>query len=352
MAADRHKGITVAICCHNSARRLPPTLAHLAAQVPPSTSWELLIIDNASTDDTASVAQAAWPADAPAPMRVIPEPRLGLIYGRLRAFAEARYELICFIDDDNWVASDWIETVHQVMEEHPEVGACNGFCVAECETVPPKWFGEFRASYAISTERHLSGDITWSGAPLFGAGLTIRRPAWEQLRDAGFEFQLVGRQGRKVTSGEDEELCLALRMVGWHWWRDPRLRFRHFIESRRLNWQYCRKLYRGWGAASVVLDLYEPANYERAAPAGGKQESWIWQAIYAAEDLGRSPGRMFRALFSNEEGNRDRLWLDAKLGRLMTLLRLRNDYTLIRQRLLDAAWRNIRISPCCAQRLG
>ena len=62
--AERPVGVSVVICCHNSTERLSPTLAHLAAQqVPDGVDWEVLLIDNMSTDGTADMARSLWPAE-------------------------------------------------------------------------------------------------------------------------------------------------------------------------------------------------------------------------------------------------------------------------------------------------
>ena len=58
-ALSTNPAISVVICCHNSAAVLPPTLMHLAAQiVDPSVQWEVVVIDNASTDDTVAGGDA------------------------------------------------------------------------------------------------------------------------------------------------------------------------------------------------------------------------------------------------------------------------------------------------------
>ena len=69
--------ISVIICTYNGASRLPATLEKLAAQsVPAECPWEVLLIDNASTDDTAAVAKQIA-IDFPAPLRVLHEPTPG-----------------------------------------------------------------------------------------------------------------------------------------------------------------------------------------------------------------------------------------------------------------------------------
>jgi len=80
-------GVSIVICCHNSARLLPKTLSHLKRQrVPDGLSWEVVIVDNASTDDTGRIARGCWAEGGPVCLRVIREPRLGLSYARERGF--------------------------------------------------------------------------------------------------------------------------------------------------------------------------------------------------------------------------------------------------------------------------
>ncbi|MBV8729549.1 MAG: glycosyltransferase family 2 protein, partial [Acidobacteriia bacterium] len=124
-AAAHPRGVTIIICCHNAAERLVPTLRHLLAQqTSGAIPWEVLVVDNASTDGTAEVARSVWPADHSAPLRVTVEPRLGLGYARARGLTEARYEYASFVDDDNWVGPQWIETVCTIFDGNPEIGAC------------------------------------------------------------------------------------------------------------------------------------------------------------------------------------------------------------------------------------
>ena len=107
-------GVTVAICTYNGAERLPATLKCLRVQVvPPEVLWEVIVIDNASADNGSEVALAYWSSEVPVPLRVVREERLGLSYARERAFAEAIYPIVLFVDDDNWLNSNWVRTVSQ-----------------------------------------------------------------------------------------------------------------------------------------------------------------------------------------------------------------------------------------------
>src|SRR6266446_6836351 len=116
------QGVSIIICSHNGAARLPATLSHLKAQESAGVAWELLIIDNASSDGTAEVAHTFWQY-APVPLRVINESRLGVRFARERGLAEAKYTFVGFVDDDNWVAPDWVRVAYEAISSDRLLGA-------------------------------------------------------------------------------------------------------------------------------------------------------------------------------------------------------------------------------------
>jgi len=297
-------GVSVVICSHNGAKRLPATLAYLAAQeVPPGLPWEVLVVDNASTDDTATVVRTHWPADAPCPLHVVVEPQLGLTKARCRGLQEAQHELVSFIDDDNWPASDWIRIVADVMGRHSELGACGGEIKAQCELPPPKWFDHVMEYYAVGKQNQRAGDITWSRGYLWGAGLTVRKSAWSDLIAQGFQFQLNDRAGRALMSGGDAELCLALRLAGWRLWYEPTLTMRHFIPASRMQWKYVEQVARGFGAAAVVLNAYATVGKTGSRNVIFRARSnWLCQALVTTLRLFTACGRCLLS-FPKWEGN-------------------------------------------------
>ena len=320
-------GVSVILPCHNSVGRLRPTLAHLAGQTcDRHIEWEVILVDNASTDGTGRIAQALWPQDAPAPLRVVYEPQLGLAYARQRGISVARYEFLSFVDDDNWVCSDWVQVVWEFMALHPEVGACSGFCVDECELPPPGWFRSFSEMYAVSAREDKPGQTT----ALWGAGLTLRKSALWELEKNGFRTWLVDRQGTALTSGGDNELCLALRLAGWRLWYEPRLRLRHFIRGERLEWSYLRRLARGSGFSDAGLDAYfcalKPKRTGVTQLLRRLRETWSWQLLAAVGKLSSRPLRLLSSLRSPMEGEADVLRLEKQIGRCLGLLQMRKGY--------------------------
>ena len=323
------EGVSIVVCCHNSSRLLPETLACLAMQKFSSTApaCEVIVVDNASTDHTAETAVASWPDETRIPLRIVGEPTLGLTAARRRGIAEANYEFICFVDDDNRVSPDWVENVFHVLTEHPEVGACGGQVKAKPETVLPDWFDRFQNYYAVGEQAGEAGDVTESRGYLWGAGLCLRKTAWTALAESHFDFVLSDRKGESLSSGGDAELCYALRLGGWRLWYEPSLTMEHFLPDARLNWGYLRRLSRAFGAATAGFDAYDMAL--KGKPRGTFEklrQTWSWQTLATIKYLLSRPIKLFGAAIGPMEGDAEAFLIENLWGRLLELLRHRRRY--------------------------
>ncbi|MGH7907034.1 MAG: glycosyltransferase family 2 protein, partial [Candidatus Binataceae bacterium] len=134
------RSITIAIPTHNRAALLRGTLASLSGiKVAADSDLECIIVDNASSDATAQVAESAS-GTLKFPVRHVFEPRLGSSFARNRAIDEARGELICFIDDDVIVDSEWLSEMTAAIEGRGLDAAC-GMVAPQFLTRPPAWLG-------------------------------------------------------------------------------------------------------------------------------------------------------------------------------------------------------------------
>lgn len=335
----RGPGVSFAVCCYNSASRLPRTLKHLAEQhVPPGTEWEVIIINNGSTDRTAEVARERWPADAPAPLRVVDEPRPGQAHARLRAFEEAQFDIVSFIDDDNWVASDWLEKVFAIMKAHPTVAALGGLNQPASDAPLPWWFEMQQHSYAVGPQSSVVGDVTDVKPRLCGAGLSIRKSAFQDLCAKGFRFILPGRERESLTASEDYELCYALVLAGWRLWYEPALRMQHYLPAHRLQWSYLRRLSRSTSRSGVLLDPYLFAIGKRdERVVHPLLRCWISKVIVSTVRLF---GRLLLLPFNwPREGNQNLLMIECLIGRIGGLLSWRPRYVKHIETIREALWR-------------
>lgn len=335
-------GVSVAICCHNGETRLPNTLAHLKnQQFVNGLNWEVLVIDNASTDHTSLVARECWGRYGPAPLRVISEPRAGLSFARERAFKEAQYELVSFVDDDNWVAPQWVETASRCMMQDPQLGAIGSANIAVADAPFPDWFPRHSSYYAAWD---YPKDATIATSFLVGAGMTIRKSTWHWLQSNGFHPRLTGRIGSRLASSEDVELGYAIRLAGWKIRIEPQLQLEHYMTPERLRWSYLRRLIRKIGESHPILDSYCLVWQSEEADLLNRLRLCWWVRV-AKEGMHlvftSSKSKLLRACFWDLEGDDDVAEIERRIGRLLGLLRLRSRYRQVRQDIARAPWRRV-----------
>ena len=249
------QGVSIVICCHNGASRLRETVRHIAVQeVPSHIPWEVILIDNGSTDASAAVASAEWARHkAPVSFRIVEEPTVGLNHARARGFREAWFEYVIMCDDDNWLADDYVASAFDIMSERDNIGALGGCGKLVFEMDPP--VPELCYIFAAGAQACSSGKV--EGNKLYGAGCVVRYSAYQKLLRNGFKSLLTDRMGAALTSGGDYELCFALAIVGYDIWYDGRLRFYHFITRERLTWEYLMKYAHESSKSFNVISSYK-----------------------------------------------------------------------------------------------
>lgn len=251
-------GISIIICCYNSVHRLPDTLGHLARQkLNGTTKWELILVNNNSTDNTSAVAKQIWNSlGAPTSLNIVNEAQPGLSPARQKGMQEANYDLLLWCDDDNWLCDTYVQTAYDIMQEHSEIGALGGWCDAVFENEKPEWFDAQAKYFAVSKQGKKSGDITSKKGCLYGAGMILRKSHWLELKELGFKHLLSDRVGNKLTSGGDTEYSYALRLLGYKIWFDERLYFKHFMTEGRLSLRYLSRLRKARTHSNFILWPY------------------------------------------------------------------------------------------------
>lgn len=248
-------GASVVVCCHNSAHRIVPTIEHLA-RLKVSHPWEVVLVDNNSTDETAALAEKTWrDLGAPAPLQIVTERRTGLSLARDRGVAAAKYELIVFCDDDNWLADAYLDRAMEVMAARSEVGVLGGQGLPIADVPLPGWYWLCYESFAIGAQALHSGDLTDRGY-VYGAGMALRRSVYLRLLASGARHLLTDRVGTKLSSGGDNEICMWHILAGYRLWYDELLTFQHYMPETRLTKAYWVQLRGDCQGHEDVLDTY------------------------------------------------------------------------------------------------
>ena len=248
---------SVVICCYNSVQRISHTLDYLSKQqVNEAIKWEIVLVDNNSNDGTSLFASKLWlQLKKPVLLKIVHETKVGLSNARMRGVKEAKGEIIIFCDDDNWLTNNYISEVCSVMSRNNIIGALGGKSIAKTDSnFLPDWFDEYKIGYAIG-EQHDNVGYLPKFKLLFGAGLAIRKKLINiAYRD--FPALLQDRNGNKLSSGGDSEICLRLTLMNYKLYYDSSLLFYHYIPAYRLTEEYRDKLWKGLQLSSSLLNDY------------------------------------------------------------------------------------------------
>ncbi len=335
------KGVSVVVCCHNSAAFLPQTLKYICRQkTADGLNWEIVIIDNNSSDDTSGISEKILKENkCPVPYGIYKQPELGLSFARKTGLDNSKYEYILFCDDDNWLDENYITEGYSIMESDDKIGALGGESEAVTDAAFPEWFEEHKRNYSVGKQSDHQGDISDGSGVLWGAGMFVRKSALNDLYENGFNSLLTDRKGKQLSSGGDIEKCFALRLAGWKIWYDERLKLKHYITGDRLKWSYLRKLSRGFGAQKVDFDPYLYALENNSFHNPGHR--WEKQAVKLIRKLRGYGLRKLLALTNSSEGDKEILRIEKTIGRLKELLKIRSEYDKRILKIKEAEWRKV-----------
>ncbi|HEV8581917.1 MAG TPA: glycosyltransferase [Thermoanaerobaculia bacterium] len=241
--------VSVVVCTRNRAHILAQSSAALLAIDYPPDRWEVLIVDNRSTDDTLKVAHEIA-RRSPDRVRVIEERELGLSASRNAGIREARGDIIAFIDDDAFPESGWLRTLVEVLQQGDALVA-GGPVEPWFQAELPAWFGDryqpYLAAWDRGTEVH---SLTYNDYPR-GNNIAFRRVVFERY---GYFSRHLGRTGSSLLSCEETELCLRVERGGDRILYAPGARIRHLTVTDRLTPEWLARRFFAQGRSEAIVE--------------------------------------------------------------------------------------------------
>jgi len=237
--------LSVVLATWNRAHLLVDTLGALAAQeVPRGLPWELVVVDNNSTDATAQVVDE-FAAAAAMPVRRVFEPEQGLSSARNRGVREARGVIVAFCDDDVLPASDWVAAIPAAMDRWNADGV-GGRILPRFEgpAPPPAWLTENRRlmRQLALMDWDESGLLALPFEPnpqVWGANMAFRREVFDRVGE--FDPRR-GPSGRRLFRGDEVDLIERALALGMRIAYDASLTVYHRIGPDRMRKAYFRRL--------------------------------------------------------------------------------------------------------------
>lgn len=220
--------ISVVVCTYNRSALLGVCLQTLLAQDAAPGSYEVIVIDNNSTDDTRAMVGEI--ADAHPSVRYVFEPRQGLSHARNRGARESRGRYVAYVDDECKVPPCWVATAHAIIGRLAPA-MLGGPYAPWYDSAKPKWFKD---EYGSTTGRIAEARPLGKGEFVSGGNMFVARDLLDRL--GGFDPAL-GMAGARLGYGEETAFQMKLRETSPDAviYFDPSLLLYHLVRPEKMS---------------------------------------------------------------------------------------------------------------------
>ncbi len=243
--------ISVIICTYNRAESLRRTLQTCCDLViTAGVTWELLVVDNNSTDATKQVCNEFT---GKLPLRYLFESRQGKSFALNQGVVVATGDLLSFTDDDVDLAPNYLDELWQAAIKYPAVSVFGGKILPRWENPPPRWMSDNAKLLLSGVTVHFDrGDVEHvlaDGKSVFyGANMAIRKIIFEK----GFRYREdLGLDGSRRIGAEDVEFMRAILTAGYKALYMPKAIVHHRNSRKRMAERYVREWFIGYGMSEV-----------------------------------------------------------------------------------------------------
>ena len=234
------KPISVIICTYNREKYLYDALKSIAEQEYPKEQYEIVLINNNSTDSTEDICRR-FQCDFPdVSFHYVVEHRQGLSFARNRGIDESQGELLIYVDDDATVFPAYLQTYHDFFQNHPDAIAGGGPIYPVFEVPEPKWMSPII--------RTLLGGYLYFGDKIKifkngkypgGGNAAYRKKDLEQF---GYFNTELGRTGSGLLGSEEKDMFDRFRNAGRPFYYIPQAAIYHYIPESKLTKKHFREL--------------------------------------------------------------------------------------------------------------
>lgn len=228
---------SVVVCTHNRSASLRRTLKSIRdVVIPNNLSWEVIIVDNNSDDDTRLVFEEIE-KNFETKIRYVFEDKQGIAHARNRGVKEARGEIIAFADDDVIVDKYWIQNIDKAFKEHDDAVCVGGKILPIWEIPKPNWLNQ--TLYAYLALLDYGDSVVHMDTPdIYSANIAVKS---EMLKKHGVFDTNLGRMPKKLYCGEETEFVQRLLNAGEKILYHPLIIVHHCVPAHRISKQYMRQ---------------------------------------------------------------------------------------------------------------
>lgn len=242
--------ISVVICTYNRAIYINDAMESLYRQTLAKNAFEVIVVNNNSTDHTQAVCETFIAAHTNANFSYYNEPKQGASFARNTGAAFARSPLLCFMDDDAIADKDYLERIVDFFAQHPDAGGLGGRIIPRYIPKEPKWMSHYVSS--LVGHFHYSDTVSVFAPNKYPleSNMIIRKADFDAIH--GFNIALPGVIGTLRIGGEGKDFFLRLKELGRTIYYDPDIRVQHVVETAKLTREYMYRVASGIGRGERV----------------------------------------------------------------------------------------------------
>ncbi len=238
--------LSVIVCTYNREKYIGECLRHLADQSMDFGHFEVVVVNNKSTDNTEKIILKSMKENPRVNFRYFVEERQGHTFARNRGVSESKGEILSFIDDDAFVCHGFCMEIDGFFERHADVAAIGGKIIPEYESGKPKWMSKYLLPLVAALDRGDEiNEFTGSKFPI-GANMAFRKSVFDKY---GLFDPELGRRGKGLEGGDEKEFFLRLKKGKEKIYYVPQVAVRHIIPPHRVQIDYVKGLAKGVGAS-------------------------------------------------------------------------------------------------------
>ncbi len=236
MKANKEPVISVVICTYNRDKFIGEALNCLSRQTLSPGLFEIIVVDNNSTDDTAAITQNFISSHPDLNTRYVHEPNKGLSFARNRGVAEAKSDIICYIDDDAETTTGFLKSIVDFMQADPGIAGIGGKVIPKySESEEPQWMSKYLNGFVGLLDygnepKHFDSHMKYPA----GCNMTYTKDIL--IKAGGFNNQLTFRS-------DDKYIFYQVKKLSENIYYLPQALLYHNIDKERLTFTNFKKLF-------------------------------------------------------------------------------------------------------------
>lgn len=242
--------ISIVICTYNRALYLPQALESLYHQTINKHQYEVIVVNNNSTDETESVCKAFIENHMDGRFVYMNETNQGASFARNTGAAIANGPLLCFMDDDAIAYPNYLQLIIDFFKAYPDAGGLGGRIIPHYIPSEPKWMSHFVSSLVGNFDYSESICVFSPNKYPLESNMIIKRADFNAVN--GFNTALPGVKGTLRIGGEGKEFFLKLKAIGKTIYYHPDIIVEHIVETKKLTSEYMYRVASGIGRGEKV----------------------------------------------------------------------------------------------------